>query len=227
MFNTYEEPVCDPPQNLFFFIDATSSNKFENFCPLIVVLQMVVAAISPSATSGTQIGALLFSDNARHRDPSPVFDTDTSCLDDVQGEGKSLLSLMYEFGVCLDKHRNYDSTKFPSMCGEGTSAVLGLERIRDVARTKSSRNSTVLMITDGVIKDTNEAREKVLRELKDAGVTIIEAGYGDADIATMKKYTDPDNIMIDNDPIQLGRAIVNKLKEKGLLCDEYGNLSYK
>ena len=218
---------CDKPQNLFFFIDATNSNTFENFCPLIIVLQMVVAAFSPSPSSGIQIGSLLFSDNAKHREPSPVFETDSSCLNAVQGEDHSLRSLMEEFGICLDKHRKYDSTKFLSMCGEGTSAVWGLEKIRDIVRTKSARESTVLMITDGIIEDGTEERTTCLSELESAGVTIIEAGYGDADLSTMKLYTDPDNIMIDDDPVELGKAIVNKLKVKGILCDKYGNSSYK
>ena len=187
---------------------------------------MMVAAFSPSPTSGTQIGTSLFSDNAKHRGPSPVFDMDTSCLNAVQGEDNSLLSLILEFGVCLDQHRQYDSTKFPSMCGEGTSAVPGLERIRDFVSTKSTRQSTVLMVTDGIIEDEKEARTEVLRDLESAGVTIIEAGYGDADLQTMKLYADPDNIMIDNDPVELGKAIVNKLKAKGILCDKYGNSNY-
>ena len=109
------------------------------------------------------------------------------------------------------------------MCGEGTSAVWGLKEIREIVRTKSVHKSTVLMITDGIIEDDKEERTTVLSELKSAGVTIIEAGYGDADLSTMKLYTDRDNIMIDDDPVELGKAIVNKLKVKGILCDKYGN----
>ena len=225
------EPVpgepCDPPQNLFFYIDATDSNTFENFCPLIIVLQMVVAAFSPSPSSGIPIGSLLFSDNAKRREPSPVFEMNTSCLNAIQGKNDSLLALMQEFGICLDKHRNYDSSKFPSMCGDGTSAVLGLKRIHALAKSSSRNYSTVLMLTDGIIKDGKEERKKVLSDLESAGVTIIEAGYGDADLSTMKLYADRDNIMIDNDPVELGKAIVNKLKVKGVLCDKYGNSSYK
>jgi hypothetical protein len=229
IFRAFIEPTddCDQPQNLFFYIDATASNTFENFCPVVIFLQMMVAAFSPSSTSRTQIGASLFSNEAKHRGPSPVFSTDTSCLNAIEGGDSSLLSLMHEFGICLDERRKYDSTKFPSMCGEGTSAVPGLERIRDIARTKSGRKSTVLMITDGIIEDTKDARTKVLNDLESEGVTIIEAGYGDADFSTMKLYADPDNIMIDDDPVELGKAIVNKLNVKGILCDKYGNSSYK
>ena len=219
----YAEPDCGQPQNLFFFIDATTSNTFENFCPLIIVLQMMVAAFSPSPSSGIQIRSLLFSDNAKKQGPSRVFETDASCFNAVQGEDHSLLSLMEEFGICIDKNRKYNSKKFPSMCGEGTSAVWGLKEIREIVRTKSVHKSTVLMITDGIIEDDKEERTTVLSELKSAGVTIIEAGYGDADLSTMKLYTDRDNIMIDDDPVELGKAIVNKLKVKGILCDKYGN----
>ena len=130
---------------------------------------------------------------------------------------------MEEFGICIDKHRKYDSDMFPRMCGEGTSALWGLKEIRDIVRTKGTHNSTVLMITDGIIEDDKEERIKVLSDLESAGVTIIEAGYGDADLSTMKLYTHRDNIMIDDDPVELGKAIVNKLKVKGKLCDKYGN----
>ena len=87
---THAESACSKSQTLYFFIDATDSNKFENFCPLIVTMQMLVAAFNPSSTSETQIGALLFSDEAKHRGPSSVFSVGTSCVNAIQGEKKQL-----------------------------------------------------------------------------------------------------------------------------------------
>ena len=189
---------------------------------------MLVAAFNPSATSGTQISSLLFSDNVKNRAPSPVFDTDTSCFNAVQGPDKSLSSLMIDFGGCLDSGRiSYDSTKFPSLCGEGTSAVKGLKNIYNIAsRTRSSTKSAILMLTDGIIQDDTAKRTKVLSDLKSAEIhTLIAAGIGEADVENLKFYTSSDNILVGNDPIQLGIDIVNKMQERGIVCKDHGNLS--
>lgn len=225
---------CNKNQTLYFYIDTTDSNKFENFCPLVIVMQMLVAAFDPSATSGTKIGALLFSDNAKDKAPSTVFDMGTSCFTAVQGPEKSLLSLINEFGICLDKGRDYDSTMFPSLCGEGTSAVRGLEKIYELA--SSTRNSTaesaVLMVTDGTIMDNAAERTKVLDNLKSAGIkTLIAAGIGDADVENLKLYTSDDNILVatvdqnnpGQAPVDLGIAIVDQMANKSILCQDHGN----
>ena len=228
LFNSCTEPEkCDKQQKLFFYIDATASNTYENFCPLMVVLQMLVAAFNPSATSGTQIGSLLFSDNVKNKAPSPVFDMDTPCFTAVQGPDKSLKSLMIDFGVCLDNSRSYDSITFPSSCGEGTSAVKGLEEIYNIAsRTRSSTEGAVLMLTDGIIIDGASERTKALNNLKSAGIsTLIAAGIGEADVENLKLYTSENNILVGNDPIQLGIDIVNKMEERGIVCKDHGNLS--
>lgn len=223
---------CDLQQKLFLFIDATSSNTYENFCPIMVVLQMLVAAFNPSPTSGIQIEALLFSDEARQRGPSPVFNTSTSCFNAVQGQSNSLLSLMVDFGVCLDNFRQYDSPIFPSLCGEGTSAVPGLREIqRRVSSSGSSTEASVLMVTDGIIQDNAAERESVLNDLRSAGVsTLIAAGINSGtstvDSANLRLYTSPDNILVgsSSDPVQLGIDIVDKLVEREILCLDHGNL---
>ena len=191
---------------------------------------MLVAAYNPSVTtsSGTQIGALLFSDDIKHREPSTVFSVGTPCLNAVQGQDKSLLSLMFDSGVCLDnrRQRNYDSKKFPSLCGEGTSAVKGLREIYNIASsTMSSTESTILMITDGIIQDDAAERTKVLSDLKSAGIsTLIAAGIGDADTENLKLYTSSDHVLVGSDPVQLGIDIVNKMANKSILCQSHGNL---
>ena len=223
LYITCAESACSRPQTLYFYIDATDSNIFENFCPLIVTMQMLVAALSPSTTSDTQIGALLFSDEAKDRGPSTVFDVGTPCRDAIQEEKNSLSSLMIEFGKCLDKDRKYNSEMYPSMCGEGTHAVAGLKEIYNVISTKrSSFDTVVVMLTDGAIQDDPDERKKVLEDYKKAGIIIIEAGIGQADLETMKLYSDI--IMIENDPVKLGIAIVNKLANKSVLCQDEGNL---
>ena len=194
----------------------------------MVVIQMLVAAFNPSMTSGTQIASLLFSDNVKHKAPSPVFDMDTPCFTAVQGSDKSLKSLMIDFGVCLDNGRTgYDSVTFPSSCGEGTSAVKGLEEIYNIAsRTRSSTEGAVLMLTDGIIIDDASERTKALNNLKSAGIsTLIAAGIGEADVENLKLYTSSDNILVGSEPVQLGIDIVNKMQERGIVCKDHGNLS--
>ena len=222
-----EHENCDKQQKLFFYIDVTNSNTFENFCPLIVVMQMLVAAFNPSATSGTKISALLFPDNQTLRGPSPVFDMDTLCFYAVQGPGRSLSSLMINFGICLDNGRDYDSTLFPSSCGEGTSAVQGLMEIHRIASgTRNPTEGAILMITDGIIVDNATERTGILTALNSIGIsTLIAAGIDEADVANLRLYTSSDNILVGTDPVQLGIDIVNKMEERGIICRSYGNLT--
>ena len=219
-----EPEKCNKQQTLYFYIDATDSNTFEDFCPLIVVMQMLVAAFNPSENSGTKIHALLFPDIARSRGPSLVFDESTTCNETIQGNLRSLLT---EFGKCLDNGRNYDSAAFPSSCGEGTSAVKGLEEIYRLASSRSSSGSTesaVLMLTDGIIMDNSNDRARVLQNLNSAGVhTFIAAGIKDrTDRENLKRYTSDNNIVIRETPVELGIAIVRKLEERGILCKDHG-----
>ena len=189
-------------------------------------MQMLVAVFNPSATSGTKISTLLFPDNSRSRDPSPVFDMDTLCFDAVQGPGRSLSSLMIDYGVCLDNHRDYDSTLFPSSCGESTSAVKGLREIYRIASgTRNSTESAILMITDGIIMDDAAERTRVLNDLNSIGIsTLIAAGINGADEENLRLYTSNDNnILVGTDPVQLGIDIVNKMEERGLICRDFGN----
>ena len=222
-----EPERCDKQQKLFFYIDVTASNIYENFCPLIIVMQMLVAAFNPSATSETKIGALLFPDILKSRDPSPVFDMDTLCFDAVQGLGRSLSSLMIDFGECLDNLRRYDSTLFPSLCGESTSAVKGLREIHRIASdTRNSTEGAILMITDGIIMDDAAERSRVLSDLKSIGIsTLIAAGINEADEENLRFYTSADNILVGDEPVQLGIDIVNKMQERSIICRDYGNLS--
>ena len=204
-----------------------NSNFFENSCPLILVMQMLVAAFNPSSTSGTQIASLLFSDNANNKAPSPVFDMNTPRFDAVQGSVRSLRSLMIDFGVCLDSGRRYDSTLFPSSCGESTSAVKGLREIHRIASgTRNSTEGAILMITDGIIVDDAAERTGILTALNSIGIsTLIAAGIDEADVANLRLYTSSDNILVGTDPVQLGIDIVNKMEERGIICRSYGNLS--
>ena len=183
---------------------------------------MLVAAFNPSSTSETQIGAMLFADEAKKRGPSTVFSVGTSCRDAIQGGKNSLLSLMLEYGTCLDKKHKYSSPKYPSMCGEGTSAVRGLEEIYKVILSKE-KSGVVLMLTDGIIKDDATKRDAVLTKFKEAKITIIGAGIGKASTlsGSMKDYTSIN--LIKEDPIDLSIAIVKEMESQNVLCSDEGN----
>ena len=228
IYYIFAEPLhCDKQLKLFLYIDTTASNSWENFCPLMVVLQMLVAAFNPSATSGTKIASLLFPDKARGKPPSTVFGMDSACVDAVEGKDNSLRSLLLDFGICRDKKAEYDSTKFPPMCGKSTSAVEGLEKIVSLASSRGgSTEGAVLMITDGKIKDDDAERIKVLNDLKSAGIrTLIAAGIGEADVANLLRYTSSSDILIKEKPIELGLAIVKQMTAEGVLCPNHGKFN--
>ena len=221
-YYAHAESECSKAQTLYFFIDATQSNTFENFCPLIYTMQMLVATLNPSSTSKTQIGAMLFADEAKEIEPSSVFSIGTSCHDAIQGDKSSLRSLMLEYGRCLDEDRKYSSPKYPSMCGEGTSALGGLEEIYEVISNKE-KSGVVLMLTDGIINDDAMKRDAVLKKFKEAKITIIGAGIGKASELgdNMKDYTSIN--LIKEDPVELGIAIVNEMESQKVLCSDEGN----
>jgi hypothetical protein len=195
----------------------------------MVVMQMLVAAFNPSSTSGTQIASVLFSDNVKNKPPSLVFDMSTSCSNAVQGSTRSLSSLMIDFGVCLDNGRTgYDSVNFPSSCGEGTSAVKGLQEIYSIASSSARRSSegAIVMLTDGIILDDASERTKVLNNLKSTGIsTLIAAGISEADRENLRLYTSDDNILVGTEAVPLGIDIVNLMQKRGIICKEHGNLS--
>ena len=196
-------------------------------------MQMLVAAFNPSSTSDTKINALLFPYISRSKDSSPVFDSSATCLEAIQGQNGSLRSLLSEFRICLDNGRNYFSNAFPSSCGEGTSAVNGLEKIYDTASSgSSSSESALLMFTDGVILDDPTSLAKVLQNLNSVGVrTLIAAGINDgrgramATRGNLQSYTSDDNILIEGNAIELGVAIVRKLEEREIICKEHGKIN--
>jgi hypothetical protein len=83
------------------------------------------------------------------------------------------------------------------------------------------------MLTDGVIVDNPMHRTRVLKNLNSTGVrAFIAAGINDgrsmADRENLRSYTSDDNIVIKEDPVELGIAIVRKLEERGILCKDHG-----
>ena len=222
-YSSYAEPEkCDKEQGLFFLIDTTSSNVYDSFCRLMAVLQMLVAAFNPSSTTGTKLYGVLFPRTLQDTDPTTVFDLDDVCIKVIQDR---LASLIEEYGKCAISAK-YESKIFPSMCGTGTIAVIGLNKIAGVAEGTSLQEEAVLMLTDGTISDPNNERETVMNRLKSAGIeTIIAARIGAGVDQNLIDYADKeDNAIADNDPIELGLDIVERLRVEGILCDEHGEI---
>ena len=172
-----------------------------------------------SSQSSTKVGAVLFSNKAKEIGPSPVFSVNTSCHDAVQ----KLDSLVSEYGICLDKRRNYRSKTYPSMCGEGTSAVKGLEEIyKNISKQKNP--GVVLMLTDGKIEDPDMDRKAILNKFKEKDIKIIGAGIGGTQVRKrMKLYTRINLISKDPDSVKLGTAIVKEMERQKVLCSGEGN----
>jgi high-affinity K+ transport system ATPase subunit B len=79
------------------------------------------------------------------------------------------------------------------------------------------------MLTDGVIMDNDSSLATVLANLKSTGVrTLIAAGINVATRKNLQNYTSNDNIVIEDNPVDLGIAIVRKLQQRGIICQEYG-----
>ena len=184
---------------------------------------MLVAAFNPSSTSGTKLYGVLFPRTLQDTDPTEVFGKSDDCTDVVQGH---LASLIEEYGECAIS-ATYKSAPFPSSCGTGTIAVIGLNKIAGFAESTSFNEEAVLMLTDGTISDPKNERVTVLNRLKSAGVgTIIAARIGSAKDENLIQYADKeDNAVANNDPVQLGLDIVERLRVEGILCDDHGEIS--
>ena len=209
---------CDKEQDLYFLIDATASNNF--FCEVVVVIQMLVAAFNPSSSSGTKISAVLFGAGDR-AGPSDVFDSSMECYQVVN---ERLASLITEFGECLENNRNYISLEFPSLCGQLTSAVSGLNVTANNVQD-SGRNNALVMLTDGTINDDESERIAVLKKLENTTIIVGgikgAGGISGASRENLNLYSD--YLSIEADPVDLGINIVGLLNATGILCPDHGN----
>ena len=144
----------------------------------------------------------------------------------MQEGDNSLLSLILDFDRCrVNRPTGYDSMSFPSLCGEGRSAVPGLREILRLANaTNNSTESTVLMITNGMINDSHIERTNVVGNLTSAGITIIAIGIKNADVENLMHYTSKDNVFVqDYLDLDFGFEVLSQMVMKGILCQEEGN----
>ena len=184
---------------------------------------MLAAVFNPKgSTSGTRLSTVLFSNG--NIAPSVVFSLQDSCSA-IQDH---LKDLQQDFQHCTGRN-NYDY-KFDSICATSTRAVKGLETIRDLISDTQKANALVI-ITDGQI-DPEEDPTTVLEDLRKKGVqTILAAvleGSGAKPIDTiknLKRYTINNNetdIIRHKDVTSLGIHIVEKMKQKRIICEDLG-----
>ena len=183
---------------------------------------MLVAVFNPSSTSGTKLYGVLFPRTLQDTDPTKVFGITDDCRSVVQGH---LASLIEEYGECAISG-TYVSAPFPSSCGTVTIADIGLNKIAEVAESTTFNDEAILILTDGTIFDPNNERVTVLNRLMSAGIgTIIAARIGAGVDQNLIDYADNvDNAIADNDPIELGLQIVERLRVEGILCDDHGEI---
>lgn len=177
-----------------------------------------MAAFNPSSSSGTKISAVLFGEGDTFG-PSDVFDSSMDCYPVVN---ERLVSLITEFGECLDNHRYYISLEFPSLCGQSTSAVSGLNVTANKVQDSGRNNAALVVLTDGTIDDDESKRKAVLKRLENVTIIVggIKAGISGASRENLNLYSD--YVSVEEHPVDLGINIVGLLNATGVLCPDHG-----
>ena len=133
-----------------------------------------MAAFNPSSSSGTKLYGVLFPrDNT---DPSSIFDTNDNCA-----HMRDRLSLLVNnYGKCALNEKDYRSLTFPSICGVGTNAVPGLNKIVQLAKASSTEEKAMVLLSSGKISDSSSSQTKELLEVlesEDVKVKIRTVSY--------------------------------------------------
>lgn len=216
---TVKEEGCNKAQNIYFLLDATRSNELNQFCEMMTSVQILTAALSRTS----RFYAVLFPHDFKDDDPNTVFDFSNSCDSIVTGATGMMPSLIGEFRKCTE----HDSSVYPSMCGDSTLAVPGLEKIEKIAdKETGDRRQAVIMITDGMIQDLDDDIRIVTTNLQRKGVSAIIAGAISSELPEefLRKYTlgVSENAIVRNDPVDLVTAIVRRLEAAQIICEKEG-----
>ena len=213
-----EKIACEKEQNIYFLVDATASNGFNQFCQILITVDLLVAAFNPTLSGTTKVFGHLFPNGQLIWNPA------TTCVGIVK---ERLPLLMNEFG----KRNCHSSTVFPGICGGQTVAVPGLRVIAgEVGKTDVEQ--AVVILTDGNLEDDASTVPPIIQSLEKEGVIAsIIAGFQaradqPIDINILKRYTigGDANAIVEEDPIDLGIAVVNRLNAEGVLCNQHGKV---
>ena len=184
---------------------------------MMIVAQMLAAAFNPTSSSGTKLYGVLFQHSGT--DVEKVFDLGDSC----NMVSNQLKTLTKDFSTC--KESAYGETTFKSVCASKTIAIKGLQEIEKEAKVSTKEQKAVLILTDGTIDDPNNELGTVKSSLKLAGIeTIIAARVGTDQVNdNLKKYANnASNAIVADEPLELGRKIVERLSAEGILCNDHG-----
>ena len=134
--------------------------------------------------------------------------------------------------TCQDNQQDDKSSiTYTSLCGSNTVAVAGLDKIRSLIPKPATTDSAVVILTDGKIDDPEGERNRALDDLADSDLklqSIIAAGITDSGataenlmLYNRKDFAD-DGFVLAKDAISLGRDLVGKMEEAGLICPKLG-----
>lgn len=191
-------------------------------------METLIAALSRTSV----FNAVLFPHD-KDDEPNTIFDFSSTCDDIVDGDTGIMSSVIEEFRMC-DSGKISTSTKYPSMCGDATLAAPGLWKIAELVETeKEGRRQAVIIITDSNIGDKDRNIDEVMTALQNKGngvSTVIAAAlasddqYEDIDLNKLRQFTlnVNENAIIQNTPVDLINAIVQRLEIENIICKEEG-----
>ena len=197
-------------------VDATASNRFNQFCQVLITVDLLVAAFNPTSSGTTKVFGYLFPNGQLIWNPA------TTCVGIVK---QRLPLLMNEFG----KRSCSSSTEFPGICGDQTVAVPGL-RVIEGEVGKTDVEQAVVILTDGNLEDVASTVPPIIQSLEKEGViaSIVAGleGTSSIDINVLKRYTigGDANAIVKETPIDLGITLVNRLNAAGVLCNQHGKV---
>ena len=227
---TYTEASCNINQNLFFLLDGSEGNTV--FCPMAIVIHMLVAAFNPtSSPPGTKLSTVLFHNSAEP--PSVVFGLEDDCTV-IQDRLKELQQDYQHCGLLNIPSEGY-TFNYPSICGKFTRAVDGLKKIRDlIPANQPGRANALVIMTDGVIDDNPDERKAVLNQLKSKDVSILVSAVESSDAIpatrdNLMEYTvsnNKDDVIIREQVIDVGIDIVRRMNDTRIICKELGKYNF-
>ena len=225
---------CEPNQDIYFLIDATSSTYRRHFCRLHYGVELMIAAINPGGDlDGTRMGAIFYP-SIRTPCDTKFFDIGTNCS-----------TIIGNFNTMIDGFYHYETDNPYRECLQilGTYPALAISDITRIINQSINdgepmqrRRIVVVVLTDGNNSGKlDELRQaiSVLEELA-PGITIIAAGndngYQHAPVLqrifreelTIIANGNENNVVIRRDSLELARGLVEKMRENRAICPKQG-----
>lgn len=230
---------CTGEQDIYFVVDATSSNDVNPFCQEMYALELISEAINPgSALTGPRIGSYLYPRNELTSDNNmQYFKIGTK---DCSVTVKAWHRLMTAFGLGYPKGLSNKINGLLTL----PAPVLNLvaedieSEITDKTELKDRRR-VVVTITDG---SNDQMNQNILKNatirLQNAGsrTTLIAAGIATkintddlpafkAELMLIAGGKEENTIVTDNGQT-LGLELIDVMEANGVICTEQGIIHY-